>query len=59
MHKARPMPQYKRLKVKHNSYIIFMMKYVTCSQVVGSQKKVTTAHSPYLLTKKNGRAPKC
>merc|ERR1719187_1585862 len=41
VHKARPMPQYKRLKV------------------VGSQKKVTTAHSPYLLTKKNGRAPKC
>jgi len=41
VHKARPMPQYKRLKV------------------VGSRKKVTTAHSPYLLTKKNGRGPKC
>jgi len=41
VHKARPMPQYKRLKV------------------VGSRKKVTTAHSPYLLTKKSGRGPKC
>ena len=29
------------------------------SKVVGSRKKVTTAHSPYLLTKKNGRGPKC
>ena len=28
-------------------------------KVVGSRKKVTTAHSPYLLTKKNGRSSKC
>ena len=43
---------------KHNSHH-FIIKYATYSQVVGSQKKVTTAHSPYLLTKKNGRGPKC